>query len=114
MTDRKPPASSEVAGPSGLDKPPDGDTNIFRVKTSEKIQEQLRMCLILPSREDTPSPGGSNATSPRRAVSPLLEVIRPICTLKCDNCSSALINRFGIIPGKTDTSKYNFIIYYII
>lgn len=110
MTDRKPPASSEVAGPSGLDKPLDGEpTNIFRLKTPEKIQEQLRMCLILPTREDIPSPGGSNATSPRRPVSPLLEVKRPICTLNCDNCSSALINRFGIIPSKPDTSKYNFI-----
>ncbi|KAJ8923610.1 hypothetical protein NQ315_010189 [Exocentrus adspersus] len=34
------------------------------------------------------------STSPRRAVSPLLEVRRPHCTLNCDNCNAILGDRF--------------------
>lgn len=111
MSDRKPPTSSEVAGPSGLQKPPDNKNNsVSRVLSPEKPKEQLKMNLNLAVREDAPSPGGSTSTSPRRAVSPLLEVRRPICTLKCDNCSYALFHRFGLIPGGPDTSKYFFLL----
>lgn len=36
----------------------------------------------------------SASTSPRRAVSPLLEVRRPHCTLNCDHCNAILEDRF--------------------
>lgn len=36
----------------------------------------------------------STSTSPRRAVSPLLEVRRPHCTLNCDHCNAILEDRF--------------------
>lgn len=51
------------------------------------------MSLKLPSE----SSGGhevGTSTSPRRAVSPLLEVRRPHCTLNCDHCNGILEDRF--------------------
>lgn len=51
------------------------------------------MSLTLP----TDNPSGrevGTSTSPRRAVSPLLEVRRPHCTLNCDNCNAILEDRF--------------------
>lgn len=49
--------------------------------------------LCLPS-ETSGGKEASSSTSPRRAVSPLLEVRRPHCTLNCDNCNSILEERF--------------------
>lgn len=51
------------------------------------------MSLHLPAE----SPNGrevGTSTSPRRAVSPLLEVRRPHCTLKCDYCTAFLEDHF--------------------
>lgn len=51
------------------------------------------MSLTLP----TDNPSGrevGTSTSPRRAVSPLLEVRRPHCTLNCDHCNAILEDRF--------------------
>lgn len=51
------------------------------------------MSLTLPP-ENPGGLDGDNNTSPRRAVSPLLEVRRPHCTLNCDNCNAILEDRF--------------------
>lgn len=104
MSDRKPSTSSEVAGSSGRHKSLDGSKIVAQVRSPERTQNQLRMRLNLPPR-DSPSPDTPTATSPRRAVSPLLEVRRPICTLKCDNCTYALFHRFGLVSDQ-DSSKY--------
>ncbi|CAK1593964.1 unnamed protein product [Parnassius mnemosyne] len=39
-------------------------------------------------------PGGADSPSPRRAVSPLLEMRRPHCTLACDYCAAILEDKF--------------------
>ncbi|CAH0402481.1 unnamed protein product [Chilo suppressalis] len=39
-------------------------------------------------------PGGADSPSPRRAVSPLLEMRRPHCTLACDYCAAVLEDKF--------------------
>ncbi|XP_045454698.1 atrial natriuretic peptide receptor 2-like [Melitaea cinxia] len=39
-------------------------------------------------------PGGDDSSSPRRAVSPLLESRRPHCTLACDYCAAILEDKF--------------------
>lgn len=51
------------------------------------IKYLYKMSLTLPGS------GGSDS-SPRRAVSPLLEVRRPHCTLNCDHCNAILEDRF--------------------
>ncbi|OXU27504.1 hypothetical protein TSAR_011270 [Trichomalopsis sarcophagae] len=54
--------------------------------------------LALPSIPGASPEGGA---SPRRAVSPLLEVRRPHCTLNCDHCSGYLedLYKHKIIEG---------------
>lgn len=51
---------------------------------AERSSTSSTSSLALPSLQGS-SPDGS--ASPRRAVSPLLEVRRPHCTLNCDSCS---------------------------
>ncbi|GJQ69920.1 hypothetical protein Trydic_g13326 [Trypoxylus dichotomus] len=51
------------------------------------------MSLTLPG-DLSPGREVGTSTSPRRAVSPLLEVRRPHCTLNCDNCNAMLEDRF--------------------
>ncbi|KAJ8681913.1 hypothetical protein QAD02_017705 [Eretmocerus hayati] len=53
----------------------------------EKSNASSTSSLALPSMSGASPDGG---TSPRRAVSPLLEVRRPHCTLNCDHCSGYL------------------------
>ncbi|XP_026332393.1 guanylate cyclase 2G-like [Hyposmocoma kahamanoa] len=54
-------------------------------------------------------PGGGDNPSPRRALSPLLEPRRPICTLTCDYCNAILEDRFkrgdGRIRGPSPLSS---------
>lgn len=52
------------------------------------------MSLTLPNAEGTTGKPEGSSPSPRRAISPLLEVRRPHCTLNCDNCNFILENRF--------------------
>lgn len=51
------------------------------------------MSLALPEENSVGREVGTS-TSPRRAVSPLLEVRRPHCTLNCDYCNTILEDRF--------------------
>ncbi|KAL7301193.1 hypothetical protein TKK_0006162 [Trichogramma kaykai] len=53
----------------------------------ERSNASSTSSLALPSLQGASPDGG---TSPRRAVSPLLEVRRPHCTLSCDHCSGYL------------------------
>ncbi|KAK0169145.1 hypothetical protein PV327_002891 [Microctonus hyperodae] len=64
----------------------------------ERSNASSTSSLALPSLQGA-SPDGS--ASPRRAVSPLLEVRRPYCTLNCDPCSVYLedIYRHKIVEG---------------
>ncbi|CAG9112847.1 unnamed protein product [Plutella xylostella] len=41
-------------------------------------------------------PGGDDSSSPRRAISPLLEPRRPHCTLACDYCAAVLEDKFKL------------------
>lgn len=70
------------------------------------------MSLNLP-QENTNGKEVSTSTSPRRAVSPLLEVRRPHCTLNCDYCNAILGDRFRHVQN---SSKYSFIyiLYYML
>ncbi|KAH0560794.1 hypothetical protein KQX54_008438 [Cotesia glomerata] len=54
---------------------------------SERSNASSTSSLALPSLQGASPDGGA---SPRRAVSPLLEVRRPHCTLNCDSCSAYL------------------------
>lgn len=56
-------------------------------KMGERSNASSTSSLALPSIPGTSPEGGA---SPRRAVSPLLEVRRPHCTLNCDHCSGYL------------------------
>lgn len=56
-------------------------------KMGEKSNASSTSSLALPSIPGASPDGGA---SPRRAVSPLLEVRRPHCTLNCDHCSGYL------------------------
>lgn len=52
------------------------------------------MSLHLPKDSNPNGREVGTSTSPRRAVSPLLEVRRPHCTLNCDHCNAILEDRF--------------------
>lgn len=52
------------------------------------------MSLHLPTDRTSNGREVGTSTSPRRAVSPLLEVRRPHCTLNCDHCNAILEDRF--------------------
>ncbi|KAF9808436.1 hypothetical protein SFRURICE_008489 [Spodoptera frugiperda] len=54
---------------------------------------QLRNILEVKTMSLVP-PGGADSPSPRRAVSPLLEMRRPHCTLACDYCAAILEDKF--------------------
>uniref|UniRef100_A0A0C9RFT0 guanylate cyclase n=1 Tax=Fopius arisanus TaxID=64838 RepID=A0A0C9RFT0_9HYME len=65
---------------------------------AERSNASSTSSLALPSLQGASPDGGA---SPRRAVSPLLEVRRPHCTLNCDSCSVYLedIYRHKIVEG---------------
>ncbi|KAG7200781.1 hypothetical protein KM043_003157 [Ampulex compressa] len=69
-----------------------------RGKMAERSSASSSSSLSLP-----PMPGASpdGGASPRRAVSPLLEVRRPHCTLNCESCNAFLedIYRHKIVEG---------------
>lgn len=58
------------------------------------------MSLTLPP--ESPGIDSDNNSSPRRAVSPLLEVRRPHCTLNCDNCNAILEDRFKHLSNSSN------------
>lgn len=53
---------------------------------AERSNASSTSSLTLPQMLGT-SPDGGASPSPRRAVSPLLEVRRPHCTLNCESCN---------------------------
>ncbi|KAI4496757.1 hypothetical protein M0804_000567 [Polistes exclamans] len=65
---------------------------------AEKSNASSSSNLTLPQIPGTSPEGGA---SPRRAVSPLLEVRRPHCTLNCESCNTYLedIYRHKIVEG---------------
>lgn len=54
---------------------------------AERSNTSSTSSLTLPTMPGTSPDGGA---SPRRAVSPLLEVRRPHCTLNCETCNAFL------------------------
>ncbi|CAG9828427.1 unnamed protein product [Diabrotica balteata] len=63
------------------------------------------MSLNLPQDQNNGKEVGASA-SPRRAVSPLLEVRRPHCTLNCDYCNAILGDRFKHVQSNQASSEY--------
>lgn len=51
------------------------------------------------------------STSPRRAVSPLLEIRRPHCTLNCDYCNAFLEDRYRQM-SMLNMQKYFFVFFF--
>ncbi|KAG7309287.1 hypothetical protein JYU34_005228 [Plutella xylostella] len=62
-----------------------------------QLDNHASPCVTYPQSQEAMSlvpPGGDDSSSPRRAISPLLEPRRPHCTLACDYCAAVLEDKF--------------------